>query len=114
MVTVWTSGCTQNKALELSGFGPGDLIRALNRALDALQQLGNLPINPARSMGNAVHKGTPDIHLDICRLCKGVVRDDRWMSRDSRRCCCWDSCYAHRDHCRPWFSHEDTVRNSSL
>ena len=57
-------------------------------------------------MGNAVHKGTPGIYPGICRLCKGVARDDRWLSRDS--------CYACCDHRRPWFSHEDAVRNPSL
>jgi len=83
VVMAWASGCTWNEALELSGFGPGDLIRALNRALDALRQLGNLPINPARSMGDFVHKETPGIHPDIRRLCKEAVREmDRYPVKD--------------------------------
>lgn len=83
VVTAWASGCTWNEALELSGFGPGDLIRALNRALDAVRQLGNLPINPARSMGNAVQKGTPGIHPDIRRLCKEAASAmDRYPVKD--------------------------------
>jgi len=83
VVTAWASGCTWNEAIELSGFGPGDLIRALNRALDALRQLGNLPINPARSMGDSVLKETPGIHPDIRRLCKEAVNAmDRYPVKD--------------------------------
>lgn len=83
VVIAWASGCTWNEALELSGFGPGDLIRALNRALDALRQFGNLPINPARSMGDFVHKETPGIHPDIRRLCKeAATAMDRYPVKD--------------------------------
>jgi superfamily II RNA helicase len=54
VVTAWASGCSWNEALEISGAAPGDLVRTLSRALDALRQLGNLPYIPARSLDKAV------------------------------------------------------------
>jgi len=83
VVIAWASGCSWSEALELSGFGPGDLIRALSRALDALRQLGNLPINPARAIDGTLLTETPGIHPDIRRLCKqAVTAMDRYPVKD--------------------------------
>jgi len=75
VVTAWASGCSWNEALEISGLAPGDLVRTLHRALDALRQIGNLKYNAARSIGDDVkHDEAPGIHPDIRRLCTEAAR----------------------------------------
>ena len=71
VVTEWANGCSWNEALEISGLPPGDLIRTLSRALDALRQLGNLPYTPVRRRDGAhVPNG---IHPDIRRVCRDAA-----------------------------------------
>jgi superfamily II RNA helicase len=86
VVTAWTEGCSWNEALEISGAAPGDLVRILHRALDALRQLGNLPVNAVRSMGASagiVQKESPGIHPDIRRLCRAAATAmDRYPVKD--------------------------------
>ena len=86
VVTAWTAGCTWNEALEISGSAPGDLVRTLHRALDALRQIGNLPVNAVRSMDDSagiVQKESPGIHPDIRKLCRSAaIAMDRYPVKD--------------------------------
>jgi len=86
VVTAWTAGCTWNEALEMSGLAPGDLVRTLHRALDALRQIGNLPVNAVRSLdasAGVVQRESPGIHPDIRRLCRDAATDmDRYPVKD--------------------------------
>jgi len=86
VVTAWTEGCSWNEALEISGAAPGDLVRILHRALDALRQLGNLPVNAVRSMdasAGVIQKESPGIHPDIRRLCRvAATAMDRYPVKD--------------------------------
>lgn len=86
VVTAWTEGCSWNEALEISGQAPGDLIRTLHRALDALRQIGNLPVNAVRALdaGNGiVQKEAPGIHPDIRRMCReAAISMDRFPVKD--------------------------------
>ena len=86
VVTAWTAGCSWNEALEISGGAPGDLVRILHRALDALRQIGNLPVNAVRSMdasAGVVQKESPGIHPDIRRLCRDAATAmDRYPVKD--------------------------------
>ena len=83
VVTSWTEGCSWSEALELSGLAPGDLVRTLHRALDALRQIGNLPINPERPMSTVTLKESPGIHPAIRRLCReAATAMDRYPVKD--------------------------------
>jgi hypothetical protein len=83
VVTAWASGCSWNEALEISGAAPGDLVRTLSRALDALRQLGNLPYIPARSLGSAVCLQCSGIHPRIRSLCRDAASEmDRYPVKD--------------------------------
>lgn len=75
VITAWAGGCSWNEALELTGSpeAPGDLVRVLHRALDALRQIGNLPVNAVRSTNASagiVQSESPGVHPDIRRLCR--------------------------------------------
>jgi len=92
VVTAWAAGCSWSEALEMSGTAPGDLVRVLNRALDALRQFGNLPYMPVRGTysenddddnSNAVQAIAPGIHPDIRRLCREAAQAmDRYPVKD--------------------------------
>ncbi len=84
VVTAWAAGCTWNEALEISGLSPGDLVRTLHRALDALRQLGNLDINAARSLrSETIQTESSGIHPDIRRLCRDAANAmDRYPVKD--------------------------------
>ena len=73
-------------ALEISGGAPGDLVRILHRALDALRQIGSLPVNAVRSMdasAGVVQQESPGIHPDIRRLCRDAATAmDRYPVKD--------------------------------
>jgi len=73
VVTAWASGCSWLEALEISGQAPGDLVRTLSRALDALRQISNLPFVPARGTdgdGVTIRKESGGIHPRIRALCR--------------------------------------------
>ena len=77
VVTAWAAGCSWNEALQISGAAPGDLVRTLGRALDALRQFGNLPFNPVRASdfdGKTVKTVSDGIHPEIRRLCRDAAR----------------------------------------
>lgn len=83
VVTAWTEGCSWSESLELSGLAPGDLVRTLHRVLDALRQIGNLPINPERPMSTVPLKESPGIHPTIRRLCReAAAAMDRYPVKD--------------------------------
>ena len=83
VVTAWAAGCSWNEALEISGSAPGDLIRILHRALDALRQFGNLPQNAARSIDQVEQHVSPGIHPDIRYLCReGAKLINRYPVKD--------------------------------
>ncbi len=83
VVTSWASGCSWNEALEISGAAPGDLVRTLSRALDALRQLGNLPFIPARPLDRAVCLEASGIHPRIRSLCRDAATImDRYPVKD--------------------------------
>ncbi|KAL3765733.1 LOW QUALITY PROTEIN: hypothetical protein ACHAWU_009701 [Discostella pseudostelligera] len=83
VVTAWASGCSWNEALEISGAAPGDLVRTLSRALDALRQLGNLPYIPARSLDKTVCLEARGIHPRIRSLCRDAATEmDRYPVKD--------------------------------
>ena len=83
VVTAWADGCTWNEALEMSGGAPGDLARTLNRALDGLRQIGNLPYHPVRATITATQTASCGIHPDIRRLCREAARAmDRYPVKD--------------------------------
>ena len=79
MVTEWAAGCSWNEALALADAPPGDLVRTLSRALDALRQLGNLPYTPLRrgdldensnTLGVASPRG---LHPEVRKLCRDAA-----------------------------------------
>ena len=83
VVTSWASGCTWQEALDESGLAPGDLVRVLQRALDALRQLGNLPYYPVRNMDGNFSKGCPGIHPDLRKTCRDAATQmDRYPIKD--------------------------------
>jgi hypothetical protein len=83
VVTAWTEGCSWSEALEISGLAPGDLVRTLHRALDALRQIGNLPINPERPISTVPLKESPGIHPAVRRLCREAASAmDRYPVKD--------------------------------
>jgi len=83
VVTAWASGCSWNEALSISGAAPGDLVRTLSRALDALRQLGNLPYLPARALDGTVRLEASGIHPRIRSLCKEAANEmDRYPVKD--------------------------------
>ena len=73
-------------ALEMSGGAPGDLVRILHRALDALRQIGSLPVNAVRSTdasAGIVQMESPGIHPDIRSLCRDAANAmDRYPVKD--------------------------------
>ncbi|KAL7536286.1 hypothetical protein ACHAXR_007054 [Thalassiosira sp. AJA248-18] len=82
VVTAWASGCSWNEALRISGAAPGDLVRTLSRALDALRQLGNLPYLPARAL-DGVRLEASGVHPTIRSLCKDAANEmDRYPVKD--------------------------------
>jgi len=82
VVTEWANGCSWNDALAISGAAPGDLVRTLSRALDALRQLGNLPYIPARALDGAVLEAR-GLHPRIRSLCREAAREmDRYPVKD--------------------------------
>jgi len=86
VVTAWTAGCSWSEALEMSGGAPGDLVRILHRALDALRQIGNLPVNAVRSTdasAGIVQMESPGIHPDIRSVCRDAANAmDRYPVKD--------------------------------
>lgn len=70
----------------MSGGAPGDLVRILHRALDALRQIGNLPVNAVRSIdasAGIVQMESPGIHPDIRSLCRDAANAmDRYPVKD--------------------------------
>lgn len=69
--------------MELSGAAPGDLVRTLSRALDALRQLANTPFVPARGTdgdGVTVRLESSGIHPRIRALCREAASEmDRFV-----------------------------------
>ena len=62
---------------------PGDLIRTLHRALDALRQIANLPYNPVRPF-TKIHSEAFGIHYDILKLCREAANAmDRYPVKDT-------------------------------
>ena len=84
VVTAWASGCSWNDALVLSGAAPGDLVRTLSRALDALRQFGNLPYIPARALNNGLPRlEASGIHPTVRSLCREAANAmDRYPVKD--------------------------------
>ena len=84
VVTAWASGCSWNDALVLSGAAPGDLVRTLSRALDALRQFGNLPYIPARALNNGLTRlEASGIHPTVRSLCREAANAmDRYPVKD--------------------------------
>ena len=84
VVTAWASGCSWNDALVISGAAPGDLVRTLSRALDALRQLGNLPYIPARATNNGIARlEASGIHPTVRSLCRDAANAmDRYPVKD--------------------------------
>lgn len=83
VVTEWADGCTWNEALEMSGSAPGDLVRVLQRGLDALRQFGNLPYHPIRATDGTIIDECPGIHPDIRKLCRDAATQmDRYPIKD--------------------------------
>lgn len=77
VVTEWAAGCTWSEALQMSGAAPGDLVRTLGRALDALRQLGNLPFSPVRATDldeSTIKTVSPGIHPEVRRMCRDAAR----------------------------------------
>ena len=83
VVTAWASGASWTEVLELSGAAPGDLVRTLSRALDALRQIANLPYIPARGLDGAVQYEASGVHPRIRSLCKeAMIEMDRYPVKD--------------------------------
>ena len=83
VVTQWAAGCSWSEALAISGAAPGDLVRTLSRALDALRQLGNLPYKPARKMDGSILMEAIGLHPRIRSLCREAVSEiDRYPVKD--------------------------------
>jgi hypothetical protein len=83
VVTAWASGCSWNEALSISGAAPGDLVRTLSRALDALRQIGNLEYLPARALDGTVRLEASGIHPKIRSLCREAAAEmDRYPVKD--------------------------------
>lgn len=83
VVTAWASGCSWNDALVISGAAPGDLVRTLSRALDALRQLGNLPYIPARALNEIARLEASGIHPTVRSLCRDAANAmDRYPVKD--------------------------------
>lgn len=75
MVTAWAGGCSWTEALQISGLPPGDLVRILSRALDALRQLGNLQYAPIRKpQESEILTASPGIQADVRRLCRDAAK----------------------------------------
>jgi hypothetical protein len=86
VVTAWASGASWKEVLEMSGSAPGDLVRTLSRALDALRQIANLPFVPARGFegdGVTVRLEANGVHPRIRALCRAAANDmDRYPVKD--------------------------------
>jgi hypothetical protein len=83
VVTAWASGESWSAVLAMSGAAPGDLVRTLSRALDALRQIANLPYIPARGLDGSVQLEASGIHPRIRSLCKEAVLEmDRYPVKD--------------------------------
>jgi hypothetical protein len=78
VITAWADGCTWNEALEMSGAAPGDLIRIIGRAMDAVRQFGGLKFNPLRKKDTngevIVDPFSRGIHPEIRRLCREAAK----------------------------------------
>lgn len=78
VVTAWADGCTWNEALEMSGAAPGDLIRVIGRAMDAVRQFGGLKYNPLRKNDTngevIVDPFSRGIHPEIRRQCREAAK----------------------------------------
>jgi len=85
VVTAWAEGCTWSEALELSSSNaPGDLVRMLNRVMDALRQFGNLPYNPIRR--SEFYYNDDDVNDVLIRSsCPGISTKIRNLCRDAAR-----------------------------
>ncbi|KAL9188404.1 hypothetical protein ACHAXT_006782 [Thalassiosira profunda] len=82
VVTAWASGCSWNDALAISGAAPGDLVRTLSRALDALRQLSNVEYQPARAFDGVASEAT-GIHPKIRSLAREAANEmDRYPVKD--------------------------------
>ena len=59
---------------------PGDLVRTLSRALDALRQLGNLPYTPLRrgdldeNSGSTGVNSPRGLHPEVRKLCRDAAK----------------------------------------
>ena len=83
VVTAWASGASWTEVLELSGAAPGDLVRTLSRALDALRQIANLPYIPARGLDGVAQYEASGVHPKIRSLCKeAIIEMDRYPVKD--------------------------------
>ncbi|KAL7519190.1 hypothetical protein ACHAWX_003980 [Stephanocyclus meneghinianus] len=83
VVTAWASGASWNDVLAMSGAAPGDLVRTLSRALDALRQIANLPYIPARGLDGTVRLEASGIHPKIRSLCREAANEmDRYPVKD--------------------------------
>ena len=83
VVTAWASGESWSECLAMSGLAPGDLVRILSRALDALRQIANLPYIPARGLDGTLQVESVGVHPTIRSLCKkAVVEMDRYPVKD--------------------------------
>jgi len=69
--------------LDLSGLSPGDLIRTIHRALDALRQISNLTYNPVRPLTRTQTEAF-GIHPDILLRCReAAIAMDRYPVKDT-------------------------------
>jgi hypothetical protein len=69
--------------LDLSGLSPGDLIRTLHRALDALRQIASLTYNPVRPL-TKIQTEAFGIHPEILKLCReAAFAMDRYPVKDT-------------------------------
>ena len=83
VVTAWASGESWSGCLTMSGLAPGDLVRILSRALDALRQIANLPYIPARGLDGTLQVESVGVHPRIRSLCKkAIVEMDRYPVKD--------------------------------
>jgi superfamily II RNA helicase len=83
VVTAWASGASWNDVLAMSGAAPGDLVRTLSRALDALRQIANLPYTPARGFDGTMRLEAIGIHPQIRSLCREAANEmDRYPVKD--------------------------------
>jgi hypothetical protein len=89
VVTAWANGCTWDEALAMSEVAPGDLVRIIGRATDAVRQFAALPFYAVRKtdldpsgMGG-VDPLSRGIHPEVRRLCReAAIEMNRYPVKD--------------------------------